>query len=164
MDTFCGCPTPAIGLAGTVFPSHDGQIAGIEKRLDRGFPSELSPDFGRSSHTDLPAEVTIAEQMDDRIREGLRFVRDQNVLPINHRKAFDTDGSRDDGLLHCHRLENLQSCPSTDSEWNHVDRRLLDVWTNVFDTTGHADERIFAAERLDTGKRISSDDCDRHVG
>src|SRR5262249_51503841 len=88
LDTRCLMPT--IDPAEPLLPTHGGESAGFEKRLGHGFPSELSPDFGRSRQTDLPAETPISEQVHDRICKGLRFIRNQNVLSVYDRETFDT--------------------------------------------------------------------------
>src|SRR5262245_44968555 len=89
LDTRCLMLT--IDPSESLMPAHGGELASVEKRLGRWFPSEVGPDFGPSRQTDLPAEAPISEQMYDSICKGLRLIRNQNVLAVYDRKTFDTN-------------------------------------------------------------------------
>jgi len=142
----------------------DRQIAGLEKRLGYRLPSELCPDFGRRSHSNSPGKNPIAEQVQHRICKCLRFVCNHDVRAVDNRQTFDADRSRDDGLFHSHRFEDFEPRPSAESERNHLHRPSFNVRTDVFDPPGHTNERVLAAQRLNTRQRVPADDRERDAG
>src|SRR6185436_16080757 len=67
------------------------------------------------------AQLSVANQMDDGLRESRRFVCDDDVVAVCDGKPFGADRRGDHGFRHGHGLEDLQASAAANSQRHDVD-------------------------------------------
>ena len=109
-----------------------------------------------------PPAVHVAQECDDRAREGLRLVREPHVLAVRDRQPFGADARGHDRFRHRHGFEDLQARAAADPERHDVHGRVPHIRPHIVDAAGDDDAGL-PAERGHRRRRRAADDRQRHV-